>query len=169
MGKGFVQVYYGTGKGKTTAALGQAIRAASQGKSVIIIQFLKARNQEAISFISRLEPEIKLFRFEKFEGYFDQLSAEEKAEEIQNIKNGLNFAKKVLVTEECQVLVLDEILGLFDHQIITYDDIKVLFDARREETELILTGTNFCDDIKKDADNIYRIETVKSVDNGMKE
>lgn len=165
MGKGLIQVYCGTGKGKTTAALGQAIRAASQGKSVIIIQFLKARNEEEISFIARLEPEIKLFRFEKYEGYFDQLGDEEKAEEIQNIKNGLNFAKKVLVTEECQVLVLDEILGLFDHKIITYDDIKVLFDAKGDDTELILTGTNLCEDIAPDVDNIYSIEAVKSVDN----
>lgn len=62
MNRGLVQVYCGGGKGKTTAALGQGIRAASQGKSVIIIQFLKRKNEEEIDFIRRLEPEIKLFR-----------------------------------------------------------------------------------------------------------
>ena len=92
MNKGFVQVYCGGGKGKTTAALGQGIRAASQGKSVIIIQFLKRKNEEEIDFIRRLEPEIKLFRFEKNEVCFDELDDDSKNEEIMNIKNGMNFA-----------------------------------------------------------------------------
>lgn len=168
MEKGYIQVYCGTGKGKTTAALGQAIHAASEGKSVIIIQFLKARNENEISFISRLEPEIKLFRFERSEEDFDELSEAEKTEEIQNIRNGLNFAKKVLVTEECQVLVLDELLGLFDRKIVTYEDLETLFDAKSDETELILTGIHFREEIMPDVDNIYRIETVKSVDSGSK-
>ena len=60
MKNGIIKVYYGDGKGKTTAAIGQGIMAASEERSVIIIQFLKSRNREEMSFISRLEPEIKL-------------------------------------------------------------------------------------------------------------
>ena len=107
MDKKSVHIICGEGKGKTTAALGQGIRAASQGKSVIIIQFLKGRYTEDINFIQRLEPEIKLFRFEKSEIPFEELPEELKREEVQNIRNGLNFAKKVMVTEECDVLILD--------------------------------------------------------------
>ena len=62
-----LQIYFGNGKGKTTAALGQAIKEASKGKTVIIVQFLKGKQPEAISFIQRLEPEIKLFRFQRKE------------------------------------------------------------------------------------------------------
>ena len=62
MKNGIIKVYYGDGKGKTTAAIGQGIMAASEERSVIIIQFLKSRNREEMSFISRLEPEIKLFQ-----------------------------------------------------------------------------------------------------------
>ena len=57
MSKEKVLVYYGEGKGKSTSALGHAIRAASQGKNVIIIQFLKGKNEDEVSFIRRLEPE----------------------------------------------------------------------------------------------------------------
>ena len=59
MDRGNLQIYFGSGKGKTTAALGQAIREASGGKTVIIVQFLKGKQPEQVSFIQRLEPEIK--------------------------------------------------------------------------------------------------------------
>ena len=61
MDKGLVHIIFGEGRGKTTSAIGQAIRAASEGKSVIIIQFLKEKQRDDIGFIRRLEPEIKGF------------------------------------------------------------------------------------------------------------
>lgn len=140
MDKGSVHIFCGEGKGKTTVAIGQGIRAASQGKSVIIIQFLKEKNIDEISFVKRLEPEIKLFRFEKAAGSFESLSEHERKEEIQNLKNGLSFAKKVLITEECDVLILDEVLGLIEYGIVTTADIKTLIEAKDDNAELILTG-----------------------------
>ena len=66
MREGKLQIYCGSGKGKTTAALGQAIKEASLGRSVFVVQFMKCRKaDEEISFIQRLEPEIKLFRFQR--------------------------------------------------------------------------------------------------------
>ena len=117
MDRGNLQIYFGNGRGKTTAAIGQAIREASAGKTVFIVQFLKGRQPEQISFIQRLEPEIKLFRFQRREAAFEELDAKEREEEVMNMKNGLNFAKKVLATRECDVVVLDEILGLLDYGI----------------------------------------------------
>ena len=96
MDKGSIHIYCGEGKGKTTAAIGQGIQEASQGRSVIIIQFMKERNAEAIGFVQRLEPEIKLFRIQKAEEAFEDLPDAEKAEEIKNLKNALIFARKVL-------------------------------------------------------------------------
>ena len=92
MDKGSIHIYCGEGKGKTTAAIGQGIQEASQGRSVIIIQFMKERNAEAVGFVQRLEPEIKLFRFQKAEEAFEDLPDAEKAEEIKNLKNALNVA-----------------------------------------------------------------------------
>lgn len=140
MDKGTVHIFCGSGKGKTTAAIGQGIRAASQGKSVIVIQFLKGRVAEEISFLQRLEPEIKLFRFEKSDESFESLTEEERAEEAFNIRNGINFAKKVLATEGCDVLILDEVLGLIEHGIMKISDIRALIEAKDDDTELILTG-----------------------------
>ena len=65
MEKGSVQIYYGAGRGKTNAALGNALRAAGENKSVIIIQFLKGKTDDQIAYMKQLEPEIKVFRFEK--------------------------------------------------------------------------------------------------------
>ena len=65
MDRRIVQVFYGPGKGKTSAAVGQCIRAASLGQSVIIIQFLKGKDAEEFNFLEKLEPDVKLFRFEK--------------------------------------------------------------------------------------------------------
>ena len=118
MGKRIVQVFYGPGKGKTSAAVGQCIRAASLGQSVIIIQFLKGKDAEEFNFLERLEPDIKLFRFEKSEESYDLLLPSQQKEEKQNILNGFNFAKKVIDTGECDVLVLDEVLGLLDIGLI---------------------------------------------------
>ena len=69
---------------------------------------------EEISFIQRLEPEIKLFRFQRREAAFEDLAPEEQQEEIMNMKNGLNFAKKVLATGECDVLIFDKYMGLVE-------------------------------------------------------
>lgn len=97
MGKRIVQVFYGPGKGKTSAAVGQCIRAASLGQSVIIIQFLKGKDAEEFNFLERLEPDIKLFRFEKLRESYDLSFASQQKEEKQNILNGFNFAKKSLI------------------------------------------------------------------------
>ncbi|MBQ4530678.1 MAG: cob(I)yrinic acid a,c-diamide adenosyltransferase [Lachnospiraceae bacterium] len=161
METGLVKVYCGDGRGKTTAAIGRAICAASQGKTVIIIQFLKGRNEEELSFIKRLEPEIKLFRFEKSEDFYDQLTQAQQSEEVINIKNGINFARKVVQTGECDVLILDEILGLLDNKIITIEDIEKITENKGEEMELIFTGRFINEELMKIADSVSKVETLK--------
>lgn len=161
MNRGKLQVYFGSGKGKTTAALGQAIKEASKKKSVFIIQFLKGRQPEELSFIQRLEPEIKLFRFQRREAAFEDLSPEDREEEVMNMKSGLGFAKKVLATGECDVLVLDEILGLVEYQIVGIEDIRALLEEAPEDTEIIFTGIKLCSEIMEWADGVYQISTLK--------
>ena len=155
MKTGSVQVYYGAGKGKSTAALGKAILAASEGKAVFIIQFLKGKTNERTEFLKRLEPDIKIFRFEKSEGYFNELSKEEQEEESANIRNGVNFAKKVLSTGECDLLILDEALGLVDSGLLKMEDLKNLISARVEDMDLILTGRVLSEGLREYVDEIY--------------
>lgn len=158
--KGSLYIYSGDGKGKTAAAIGRAVQAATEGKNVVIIQFLKERGLEDSEFLKRLEPEIKLFRFEKSGENFELLQEEKKQEEISNIKNGINFAKKVLATGECDLLVLDEVLGLVEKNIVDGDELKGMLE-NREDTSIILTGIRLPDDICVMADEVSKIETVK--------
>ena len=163
MEEGKLQIYCGSGKGKTTAAIGLAIREASRGRSVFVVQFLKGQYPEEISFIQRLEPEIKMFRFQKREDSFEDLTPQEKEEEIPNLRNGLNFAKKVLATGECDVLILDEVLGLVEQGIATLDEIHGLLDSA-EDTELIFTGIKLCPEMLEWADEVYQITALKETD-----
>ena len=154
--------WYIYGRGKSPAAIGRAVQAAVAGKNVVIIQFLKGRGLEDSDFLRRMEPEIKLFRFEKSDENFEQLPEEKKREEIVNIKNGMNFAKKVLATGECDLLILDEVLGLIEKEIITVEDLKNMLVCR-EDTSVILTGIKLSDEICFLADEISKIEMIKTV------
>lgn len=116
-----------------------AVQAAVEGRQVVIIQFLKGKGLQDSEFLRRMEPEIKLFRFEKSDENFEELPEERKQEEIRNIKNGLNFAKKVLSTGECDLLILDEVLGLVEKGIVSVEELKAMLDCR-EDTAVILTG-----------------------------
>ena len=158
MEQGVVQIYSGEGHGKSAAALGRAIQVASAGKNVVIINFLKGTQNE--EFIKRLEPEIKVFRFEKSEEEFAQLSEERQQEEIHNIKNGLNFAKKVLTTGECSLLILDEVLGLIDNGIISVEDLKNIMEAKSDDVSIILTGIRLEDNVCALADEISKIDAM---------
>ena len=161
MGKAHVTVFCGNGREKTSAALGQGIFGASAGKSVIIIQFLKGKIGERIDFIKRLEPEIKAFCFEKSDVNYEALSPEEQKEEAMNIRNGLNFARKVLTTDGCDVLILDEVLGLIDKGILTVEELKTLLEAGDGDTELMLTGIRMYDELYPYVDEVFRIDTLK--------
>ena len=155
MEDGKIQVYYGTGIGKSSAALGHAIRAASAGESVCIIQFMKG--QLASDYWKRLEPEVKEFRFEHSAGSFEELTPEEKEKEVQNIKNGLMYAKKVLTTGGCDLLVLDEALGLIHAGVATEEEVLEVLAAKSPLTKIILTGTNLTQKIADAADQIFNI------------
>lgn len=160
MAKGLIHIYAGDGRGKSPAAIGRAVQAAVEGKSVVIIQFLKGKGLGDSDFLRRMEPEIKLFHFEKSDENFEELSEEKKQDEIINIKNGLSYAKKVLSTGECDLLILDEVLGLVEKDIITVEDLKALLECR-DETSVILTGITLNDEICVLADEVSRIETLK--------
>ena len=159
--EGLVQIYCGPGKGKTSVAIGQAIRAVGHGKTAIVIQCLKGRATSELDDLSVLEPNVRLFRFEKKDKYYEDLSDEEKQEENCNIRNGLNYARKVLVTQECDMLILDEILGAVEFGIITEEEVEELIRTKDEETELILTGNVVPDRLREAADRVVSLEVIK--------
>ena len=160
MRKGIVQVLCGEGRGKSACAIGLAGRAVGRNKNIVIIQFLKGKNEES-EISRRLEPEIKVFSFEKSEKHYCDLSEEERQEEAANMQNGVNFAKKVLSTRGCDILILDEILGLVDCGVIEAADIARLLEARAEDVDVIMTGIVFPEELFPCVDRISRIDSVE--------
>ncbi len=155
-----IHIFCGTGMGKTSAALGKGVREASTGKSVTVIQFLKEKDADSVSgYFKRLEPELRFFRFEKSPENFETLRGQQREDESRNIKNGLNFARKELTTDECDVLILDEILALVDCGIVSIRELRDLFDAVGEGEELYLTGTCRCEELWPYVDEVTEMTT----------
>lgn len=160
MGTGKISVYTGKGHGKTPAALGIALQQAARGASVVVIQFLKGKGLEESEFCHRLEPELKIFRFEKSDYNFTERSEEEKQDELNNILNGLNYARKVLCTFGCELLVLDEVLALVENRIIDAAELVDLLE-KRGETDIIMTGITADPVIAAMADEVVELETAR--------
>ncbi|MDD7350379.1 MAG: cob(I)yrinic acid a,c-diamide adenosyltransferase [Clostridiales bacterium] len=157
MESGMIQAFYGTGKGKTSAAVGQALRELQHGQRITMIQFLKGKVADEFQVLERLEPDVQIFRFDKSEENYCDLSESEKEEEKANILNGFNFSKKVLETGESDVIILDELLGLIDLGILTEDDVEDLLRIQGDYHKLIITGTKLPEQIRAYVDEVSEI------------
>ena len=157
MSKGIIRIYYGEGHGKSTAALGTAIREAANGKTATVISFLREKNEKSEELLKKLEPELKFFRFEKSDVSFDELSEDEKEKEIMNLKSGYNYSKKVVTTGGCDLVVLDEVLDLIQQQIISETEFLELVAAVPDDMVVICTGKNVPDSVKECADELYQV------------
>lgn len=161
MENGLVQVYYGTGKGKTTAAIGLGIRSIGSDYKVMMIQFLKNDGTGECKILKTLEPQFKVFHFEKKRGFTWQLSEEEKGELRSETSNALKFASKVMDTGQCDVLILDEILNSIEVGVASEEEVLALIDGKSDDVELILTGRVLPDSIRDRADYISHIQSIK--------
>ena len=161
MENGLVQVYYGKGKGKTTAAIGLGIRAIGNGYKVIMIQFLKHDSTGECHMIKTLEPDFKIFHFEKKRGFTWQLNEEEKQELRSETSNALKFATKVMDTGQCDILILDEILNSLELGFVSEEEVNALIDSKSDDVELVLTGRTLPESVAKRADYISCIESIK--------
>ena len=157
MESGIIQAVYGTGKGKTSAAVGQALRELQHGQRITMIQFLKGKVADEFQVLDRLEPDVQVFRFDKSDVSYCDLSESEKEEEKANILNGFNFSKKVLETGESDVIILDELLGLIDLGILTEDDVEDLLRIQGDYRKLIITGTKLPEQIRAYVDEVSEI------------
>lgn len=158
MNTGKIEVILGGGDcGKSSLAIGRGIQALIKQKDVILIQFVRgSRERGSMDVVSRLEPEMKVFCFEKADRDFKELSEPEKQEECMNIRNGLNYARKVLATGECDLLILDGVLKLLRPGILKEEELEQLLDAR-DEADVVLTGDVLPDWLRSRAERIERI------------
>lgn len=159
--RGLVQIYTGDGKGKTTAALGQAMRAAGNGLKVYMVQFLKTSDTGELHSSERLHPYFRIFRFERPRGFFWTLNDNEKAELKEDVTKAFEFCKKVLSDHECDVLILDELMAVITNGILSIDEVLNLIKSKPEDLEIIMTGRNAPQEIKDAADLVTEMKEVK--------
>lgn len=161
MEKGLVQIYTGEGKGKTTAAIGQGIRAFGRGKTVYMVQFLKSRETGELMALKEFEPSFRVFRFEKERGFIWNLSKEEIEELKVEIAKALNFVRDTFSKNSCDVLILDEIMAVIGNGLVNINDIVEIIKSKPENLELILTGRNAPKELIEVSDYVSRIDCVK--------
>ena len=155
--KGFIHVYTGNGKGKTTAAIGLGIRATGEGLKVIMIQFMKGRRYSEIDTLQH----IKNFTIVQFGR--DEFVSKEKPDQIDIdlAQKGLLYAKDVVQKGQYDLVILDEINVAVDFHLISLEDLINLIDKKPETIELVLTGRYASPEIIKHADIVSEILEIK--------
>jgi cob(I)alamin adenosyltransferase len=159
--KGYVQVYTGNGKGKTTAAVGQAVRSAGNGLKVYMLQFLKTEPTGELEIAKLIGDNFQIFRFECKKGFFWTLNNEQKAMLKKEVNNAYNFAMEVIKNNSCDVFILDEIMGVLSNKLLEEGQIIDLIENKPINMELILTGRNVPDSIKDMADLVTEMKEIK--------
>lgn len=159
--KGYIQVYTGDGKGKTTAAVGLGVRAAGDSYKVYMVQFLKGGSTGELASIKKLSPYFQVFRFEEERGFFWNLNEKEKEELKNEIKEAVNFCIDSLKNNSCDILIMDEALGAFKNNLISREDLISILDAKPDNMELIITGRDVPDFLIKRADLITEMKMIK--------
>ena len=134
MEQGLLHLYWGDGKGKTTAAMGLALRALGSGKRVVIVQFLKGGNSGEIPLLAQLGAEI--YRGKAGQKFVFQMTPEEKAatRELQN----QNLA--AAIAQPADLLILDECLDTVEAGLLTVQAVYTLLQNRPKGLEVVLTG-----------------------------
>lgn len=156
--KGLLIVITGNGKGKTTSALGQAIRAVGNGQKVFIMQFMKDGNTGEINAIHRFLPMITIRQCGNGRFISDNNIINE---DIIMARQGLSIAEDAVNSNEYDLIILDEINVAIYYRLLAQDDIIDLIQRRNKSTTLVLTGRYAKDAIINIADTVSDIKEVK--------
>ena len=157
--KGYIQVYTGDGKGKTTAALGLALRAAGYKHKVYIGQFLKGQEYGELLSAKKLSPYITIEQFGR-KGFI-HVTKDPDEEDIKRAKRGLNKCLEAMLSRKYRILVLDEINVAVDLNLITEEEVHEFLDKRPEDVEIILTGRYAPPSFLKRADLVTEMKEKK--------
>lgn len=155
--RGYIQVYTGNGKGKTTAALGLALRAAGAGLRVFIAQFVKGMEYSEHNSLGRLSDLITIKQYGR--GFFIQRTPEE--EDIRAAQEGLKEVKEIMCTGNYDVMVLDEADIAIHYDLFSVEDLLDFIRAKPEHVELVITGRMAAPEIVEEADLVTEMKDIK--------
>ncbi|MBD3196944.1 MAG: cob(I)yrinic acid a,c-diamide adenosyltransferase [Candidatus Lokiarchaeota archaeon] len=155
--EGLIQLYFGRGKGKTTAALGQGFRATGHGFKVYMIQFMKGNTKygeiEAIKKNSNFE--VKQF------GTTELIEIPGKID-LEEGKKAIEFAREIISSDEYDIVILDEVGVALQMHIVKIEDVMNLIEIKPEKVELIITGgVKIHPKLRERADLITEMKMVK--------
>lgn len=156
--QGLIQVYTGAGKGKSTAAFGLALRAAGWGLKVVIVQFMKTSDYGEHRALQRLAPDIKIKPFGR-KGFIYHEGNH--PEDYQQAEAALEYAAKVMLSGQVDVLILDEINVALYYALLKEEEVLALLNKRPRQIEIILTGRNAPNSITSAADLVTEMCQVK--------
>lgn len=159
--KGYVQIYTGNGKGKTTAAVGLATRAAGNKYRVCMVQFLKSGVTGELQSAKLMAPYFTIHRFERPRDFFWNLNDEEKVELKKDIQVAYEFCLKQLEEKNCDILIMDEIMGTLTNKLITEEQLLHLIDVKPDDIELIMTGRDVPESIMARANLVTEMKDIK--------
>lgn len=153
-----IHVYYGEGKGKTTAAAGLALRAAGNGLRVLFVQFMKARPSGETAMLSAI-PGVIVLKNRTELGFYKNMTAAQKEQAFEMHRQNLEKAAKLIEEDGCGLLVLDEVFsayayGLLDREVV----LSFLTRAEEGQFELVLTGREPDDVFTEKADYITQMK-----------
>lgn len=153
--KGLIQVYTGDGKGKTTAALGLALRATGQGMRVLFIQFVKGRLSGEHRFVNQYHPFelVKLNQGDSFSQPRELLET--------SVRESILRAEGALLSGKYDLIILDEIFVAFNLGLVNLEAILGLINKKAEATELVLTGRSAPQEIIQRADLVTEMRAIK--------
>jgi len=155
--KGYLQVYTGPGKGKTTAAIGLAVRAAGAGLKVYFTQFIKGGEYSEIAALTRFQDLIIVEQF----GLGRFIKGEPSAEDIRAAKQGLEKIKKIIASGRYDVVILDEANVAVGCGLFSIDDLLEIVEKRAAATELVITGRNAAPELLARADLVTEMREMK--------
>lgn len=160
MSMGLLHVYHGEGKGKTTAAIGLAVRAAGAGNQVIFSQFMKGGRTAELQILGELR-QVRILRSPKAFPFYSQMTELQK-QELTEIHNQLIRQMLQAVREKsCQVLVLDEVTYPISWGLLDIKLLQELLDQTRNRAEVVCTGRNPADWLLERADYITEMRAVR--------
>ena len=155
--KGYIQVYTGDGKGKTTAALGLALRAAGAGFQVYIAQFVKSMEYSEINALARFSDSIKVKQY----GRRCFIDGEPEEEDIIAARHGLKEVKEIMHSGRYQIIILDEVNIAVHFHLFPVEELLDFILTKPEEVEVIITGRKADPKIIEAADLVTEMKEIK--------
>ncbi|MBP5436213.1 cob(I)yrinic acid a,c-diamide adenosyltransferase [bacterium] len=154
--RGYVQVYTGNGKGKTTASFGLALRAAGAGKRVFIGQFVKGMHYSELDIVPKLETiEIRQYGRDCF------IKKEPSESDIRCAKEGLAEMAEILKSGKYDVVIMDEANIALFYKLFSFEELKQAICNRAEGVEVIVTGRYAPQELIDMADLVTEMREIK--------